>query len=249
MSPKTHSKNAGKSCYRGRPFSAGGSNGKSTVTRWTSLKLREEINTNKNKALTNVAAVTIRPTTERALALLRRSKITCYFPRGYPCYFRRRVVARRSTAATKMFGSSPIIPADMGGRSHEPSLGLAGRRRGPLGRPSHVAGGNDHQEPNRMSGRPPRITQAEVAPHRSSVEVGRVSQSRPFPRRGLSRTEAAMYLGLSPSKFDELRKADRIAPPKVLDGRLIFTVERLDEFLDSLPDESQASNDEWTASL
>jgi hypothetical protein len=69
------------------------------------------------------------------------------------------------------------------------------------------------------------------------------------PRRGLSRTEAAVYLGISASKFDELRKAHRIAPPKVLDGRLIFTVERLDEFLDSLPDEDGASNDEWTASL
>jgi hypothetical protein len=101
-----------------------------------------------------------------------------------------------------------------------------------------------------MSGRPPRITQAEVAPHRSSGEVGRVmSQSRPVPRRGLTRTEAAMYLGLSSSKFDELRKANRIAPPKILDGRLIFMVERLDEFLDTLPDENQPDNDDWTASL
>jgi hypothetical protein len=58
-----------------------------------------------------------------------------------------------------------------------------------------------------------------------------------------------MYLGLSPSKFDELRKANRIGPAKVLDGRLIFTVERLDEFLDGLPDEVQADGGEWTASL
>jgi hypothetical protein len=72
---------------------------------------------------------------------------------------------------------------------------------------------------------------------------------RPILRRGLSRVEAAAYIGVSPSKLDELRKANRIAPPKLLDGRLIFTVERLDEFLDSLPDENQASNDEWTASL
>ena len=72
---------------------------------------------------------------------------------------------------------------------------------------------------------------------------------RPIPRRGLSRSEAAAYLGISPSKFDELRKANRIAPPKVLDGRLIFITERLDEFLDALPDENQAGNDDWTASL
>ena len=76
-----------------------------------------------------------------------------------------------------------------------------------------------------------------------------LSGSRPVVRRGLSRLEAATYLGISASKFDELRKANRIAPPKVLDGRLIFTVERLDEFLDLLPDENQADNSDWTASL
>ncbi len=77
----------------------------------------------------------------------------------------------------------------------------------------------------------------------------KLSETRHVPRRGLSRTEAATYLGISPSKFDELRKANRIAPPKVLDGRLIFTVERLDEFIDALPDENQTDNDDWTASL
>ena len=76
-----------------------------------------------------------------------------------------------------------------------------------------------------------------------------LSEARPTPRRGLSRIEAAMYLGISPSKFDELRKANRIAPPKILDGRLIFTIERLDEFLDALPYENQTDNDDWTASL
>jgi hypothetical protein len=107
-----------------------------------------------------------------------------------------------------------------------------------------------------VSNRPARISQAEVALPRSCGVGGRStikalspSQSRPVPRRGMSRTEAAMYLGLSPSKFDELRKTNRIAPPKVLDGRLIFTVERLDEFLDALPDENQTDNDEWTAVL
>ena len=36
---------------------------------------------------------------------------------------------------------------------------------------------------------------------------------RPIPRRGLSRVEAAMYLGISPSKFDELRRDHRGPPP------------------------------------
>jgi len=77
----------------------------------------------------------------------------------------------------------------------------------------------------------------------------RLSAIRPIVRRGLSRLEAATYLGISPSKFDELRKANRIEPPKVLGGRLIFKVESLDAFLDSLPDENQTSDDDWTASL
>lgn len=72
---------------------------------------------------------------------------------------------------------------------------------------------------------------------------------RYVPRRGLSRKEAAEYIGVSPSKLDELRKAGRIPPPKVLDGRLIFTTDRLDEFLDELPDENHADKNEWTVAL
>jgi hypothetical protein len=82
-----------------------------------------------------------------------------------------------------------------------------------------------------------------------TVKALGISQSRPVPRRGLSRTEAAIYLGISPSKFDELRKANRIGPAKMLDGRLIFTVDKLDEFLDALPDQNQTDNDDWTPSL
>ena len=94
---------------------------------------------------------------------------------------------------------------------------------------------------------PPRIGDSRNI---ASQEAGarRLSANRPIVRRGLSRVEAATYLGISPSKFDELRKANRLAPPKVLDGRLIFTVERLDEFLDGLPDEHRVDK-EWTASL
>lgn len=64
-----------------------------------------------------------------------------------------------------------------------------------------------------------------------------------------SRIEAAAYIGVSPSKFDELRKANRVAPPKILDGRLIFTVERLDEFLDALPDENHEAAEDWTVAV
>jgi hypothetical protein len=68
---------------------------------------------------------------------------------------------------------------------------------------------------------------------------------RPVPRRGLSRVEAAMYLGISPSKFDELRRDGRVGPAKILDGRKIFAIEMLDEFFDALPNETHDGED-WT---
>jgi Helix-turn-helix domain len=77
--------------------------------------------------------------------------------------------------------------------------------------------------------------------------IERLSIARPIPRRGLSRVEAAMYLGISPSKFDQLRRDGRITPPKILDGRLVFLREKLDEFLDALPEENDQSSEDWTA--
>ena len=68
---------------------------------------------------------------------------------------------------------------------------------------------------------------------------------RPIPRRGLSRLEAASYLGISASKFDELRKEGRIGPAKVLDGRKLFPIEMLDEFFDSLPLENHETAEDW----
>jgi hypothetical protein len=69
---------------------------------------------------------------------------------------------------------------------------------------------------------------------------------RPIPRRGLSRVEAAIYLGISPSKFDELRKSGRIGPAKMLDGRKLYAIEMLDEFFDTLPDENHDAEEDWT---
>jgi hypothetical protein len=72
---------------------------------------------------------------------------------------------------------------------------------------------------------------------------------RPIPRRGLSRVEAAMYIGISTSKFDELRKSGRIGPAKILDGRKLFAIEMLDEFFEALPDETHDSTEDWTVGL
>jgi predicted DNA-binding transcriptional regulator AlpA len=63
------------------------------------------------------------------------------------------------------------------------------------------------------------------------------SQSLPIPRRGLSRTEAAMYVGISPSKFDELVDDNRMPKPRLIDCRKVWDVHELDMAFDELPRE------------
>jgi excisionase family DNA binding protein len=61
------------------------------------------------------------------------------------------------------------------------------------------------------------------------------SRSRPMPRRGLSRLEAAMYLGISPSKFDELVEDGRMPHPRMIDSRKLWDIYELDAAFDDLP--------------
>jgi hypothetical protein len=75
------------------------------------------------------------------------------------------------------------------------------------------------------------------------------ADTRPIPRRGLSREEAAMYLGCSPSKFDEMRKDGRVGPAKLIDGRKIWDVRRLDEAFEALPDEVNHAAEEWQVAV
>ena len=60
-----------------------------------------------------------------------------------------------------------------------------------------------------------------------------LSAVRPIPRRGLSREEAAMYLGISASKFDELVRDGRMPRPKRIDTRKIWDVRDLDVAFDA----------------
>jgi hypothetical protein len=60
-----------------------------------------------------------------------------------------------------------------------------------------------------------------------------------LPRRGLSREEAAMYLGISASDFDELRAAGRIEAPRLIKSRKLWDIRELDMAFDELPRENQ----------
>lgn len=55
--------------------------------------------------------------------------------------------------------------------------------------------------------------------------------------RGLSRVEAAAYIGLSTSKFDELVESGVMPRPKTVGTRKLWDRHRLDEAFDNLPDD------------
>ena len=69
-----------------------------------------------------------------------------------------------------------------------------------------------------------------------------LSNIRPVPRRGLSREEAAMYIGISPTKFDELVADRRMPGPMKIDGRNVWDIRRLDLAFDVLSEENRARN-------
>jgi hypothetical protein len=75
------------------------------------------------------------------------------------------------------------------------------------------------------------------------------SIDRPIPRRGLSREEAAIYLGCSPSKFDELRRDGRVGPARLIDGRKVWDMRDLDLAFEALPLESSDAAEDWNVGL
>jgi hypothetical protein len=67
--------------------------------------------------------------------------------------------------------------------------------------------------------------------------------------RGLSRVEAARYLGISPSKFDELRKDGRVGPARLIDGRKVWDVRDLDVAFEALPMEATEEEEDWNVAV
>lgn len=68
----------------------------------------------------------------------------------------------------------------------------------------------------------------------------------PLPtRRGLSRVEAADYIGVSASKFDVLVADGRMPKPKKIDGRRVWDVRALDRCFDALLGDDDAEHNPW----
>ena len=62
------------------------------------------------------------------------------------------------------------------------------------------------------------------------------------PRRGLSRLEAAQFIGVGTTKFDELVACGRMPRPKRVDSRKVWDVLELDVAFNSLPADTGADN-------
>ncbi len=63
-----------------------------------------------------------------------------------------------------------------------------------------------------------------------------------LPPRGLSRVQAAAYVGVSPSLFDEMVRDGRMPKPKRINSRTVWDRYRLDEKFEALPDEGADRN-------
>jgi hypothetical protein len=63
--------------------------------------------------------------------------------------------------------------------------------------------------------------------------------------RGLSRVQAAWYVGVSPRKFDELVDDGRMPEPKRIDRRLIWDRHAIDVAFDALESYSPEPSNTW----
>jgi predicted DNA-binding transcriptional regulator AlpA len=89
------------------------------------------------------------------------------------------------------------------------------------------------------------ITPLKKAAAKERSSRAALSQIRPIPRRGLSREEAAMFLGISASKFDEMVGDGRMPGPRRIDARKVWDVRELDLAFDNLPHENEQRQNTW----
>jgi len=62
-----------------------------------------------------------------------------------------------------------------------------------------------------------------------------------LPPRGLSRTEAAAYIGVSPTLFDAMVADGRMPGPKRINARTVWDRLKVDAAFDALPEEGNES--------
>lgn len=75
--------------------------------------------------------------------------------------------------------------------------------------------------------------------------------ARPFKvePRGLRRPDAAHYIGVSPSKFDDMVADGRMPKPKPVDGCRVWDRYALDSAFEQLPDDGAPATNDWDQAL
>ncbi|MEZ5957761.1 MAG: hypothetical protein R3C27_11190 [Hyphomonadaceae bacterium] len=74
--------------------------------------------------------------------------------------------------------------------------------------------------------------------------------SRPLPfdcPRGLSRIEAARYVGVSPTTFDRLVAEGLMPQPKEIGTRRVYDRAQLDSAFDALGEGVESARNDWDA--
>ena len=66
-----------------------------------------------------------------------------------------------------------------------------------------------------------------------------------LPPRGLSRVEAARYIGVSPSLFDAMVKEGAMPGPKRIHARVVWDRVRLDACFSAIPDGEEDAPNVW----
>ena len=87
-------------------------------------------------------------------------------------------------------------------------------------------------------------------PHtRDSGPEPKAARSTALPEgtlpRGLSRRQAAAYVGVSPTTFDAMVADGRMPKPKHIGARRVWDRRRVDEAFDELPGDDYHGDDVW----
>lgn len=77
------------------------------------------------------------------------------------------------------------------------------------------------------------------------MTVLREIRNQTQPRRGLRRNDAAIYFGISPTKFEELVKAGKLPKPVRIDRIVLWDKQKLDDAFDDLLGDADESENPW----
>ncbi len=64
-----------------------------------------------------------------------------------------------------------------------------------------------------------------------------------LPPKGLSRIEAAAFIGISPNLFDQLVADGRMPQPKLINARVIWDRVKVETYFEALPEREPAAGD------